>query len=109
MQELTISHGPMLVFLDAFVGFWKDDFKDEILKEKHLEELFDCWVDISVENESGLVLPSSFKTAIATPTMPPRRKYLGEIGLTEFHQPLQVQSQVEMPGILVQLGHIQHT
>ena len=26
------------------------------------------------------MLPSSFKTAIATPTMPPRRKYLGEIG-----------------------------
>ena len=30
-------------------------------------------------------------------------------GLTEFRQPLQVQSHLEMPGILVQLGHIQHT
>ena len=29
--------------------------------------------------------------------------------LTEFHQPLQVQSHLEMPGILVQLGHIQCT
>ena len=29
--------------------------------------------------------------------------------LTEFHQPLQVQSHLEMPGILVQLGHIQRT
>ena len=29
--------------------------------------------------------------------------------LTEFRQPLQVQSHLEMPGILVQLGHIQHT
>ena len=28
---------------------------------------------------------------------------------TEFRQPLQVQSHLEMPGILVQLGHIQHT
>ena len=29
--------------------------------------------------------------------------------LTEFHQPLQVQSHLELPGILVQLGHIQRT
>ena len=29
--------------------------------------------------------------------------------MAEFRQPLQVQSHLEMPGILVQLGHIQHT
>ena len=29
--------------------------------------------------------------------------------MTEFRQPLQVQSHLEMPGILVQLGHIQRT
>ena len=29
--------------------------------------------------------------------------------VTEFRQPLQVQSQLETPGILVQLGPIQHT
>ena len=29
--------------------------------------------------------------------------------MTQFHQPLQVQSHLEMPGILVQLGHIQRT
>ena len=29
--------------------------------------------------------------------------------VTEFRLPLQVQSHLEMPGILVQLGHIQHT
>ena len=29
--------------------------------------------------------------------------------VTEFHQPLQVQSHLEMPRILVQLGHIQRT
>ena len=29
--------------------------------------------------------------------------------MTEFHQPIQVQSHLEMPGILVQLGRIQHT
>ena len=29
--------------------------------------------------------------------------------LTEFHQPLQVQIHLEMPAILVQLGHIQCT
>ena len=32
-----------------------------------------------------------------------------ETFLTEFLQPLQVQSHLEMPGILVQLGHTQHT
>ena len=31
------------------------------------------------------------------------------IPLTEFRQPLQVQSHLEMPGILVQLGHTQRT
>ena len=30
-------------------------------------------------------------------------------GVTEFRQPIQVQSHLEMPGILVQLGHIQCT
>ena len=29
--------------------------------------------------------------------------------MTEFRQPIQVQSHLEMPGILVQLGHIQCT
>ena len=29
--------------------------------------------------------------------------------MTEFRQPLQVESNLEMPGILVQLGHIQRT
>ena len=29
--------------------------------------------------------------------------------MTEIRQPLQVQSHLEMPGILVQLGHIQRT
>ena len=30
-------------------------------------------------------------------------------GMTEFRLPLQLQSHLEMPGILVQLGHIQRT
>ena len=30
-------------------------------------------------------------------------------GLTEFRQPLQVKIHLEMPRILVQLGHIQRT
>ena len=29
--------------------------------------------------------------------------------MTEFRQPLQVQIHLDMPGILVQLGHIQRT
>ena len=32
-----------------------------------------------------------------------------EAYMTEFRQPIQVQSHLEMPGILVQLGHIQRT
>ena len=35
--------------------------------------------------------------------------HLQTITLTEFRQPLQVQSHLEMTGILVQLGHIQRT
>ena len=31
------------------------------------------------------------------------------VNMTEFRQPLQVPSHLEMPGILVQLGHIQRT
>ena len=37
-----------------------------------------------------------------------KRKIL-PMRLTEFRQPIQVQSHLEMPGILVQLGHIQRT
>ena len=37
----------------------------------------------------------------------PTHGYLS--GVTEFRQPLQVQSHLEMPRILVQLGHIQRT
>ena len=33
----------------------------------------------------------------------------GHPGVTEFRQPLQVQSHLEMPRILVQLGHTQRT
>ena len=36
-------------------------------------------------------------------------KELDEDQMTEFRQPLQVQSHLEMSGILVQLGHIQRT
>ena len=35
--------------------------------------------------------------------------YRSAVRLTEFRQPLQVQSHLEMPGILVQLGLIQRT
>ena len=34
---------------------------------------------------------------------------IGKANMTEFRQTLQVQSHLEMPGILVQLGHIQRT
>ena len=37
------------------------------------------------------------------------RRSLSKENLTEFRQPLQVQSHLEMPRILVQLGHTQRT
>ena len=36
-------------------------------------------------------------------------RILERTGMTEFRQPIQVQSHLEMPGILVQLGCIQRT
>ena len=38
-----------------------------------------------------------------------KKPFCAACQLTEFRQPLQLQSHLEMPGILVQLGHIQHT
>ena len=38
-----------------------------------------------------------------------QRNEFSGVDLTEFRQPLQVQSHLEMSGILVQLGHIQRT
>ena len=35
------------------------------------------------------------------------QRFLLEPPMTEFRQPIQVQSSLETPGILVQLGHIQ--
>ena len=42
---------------------------------------------------------------------PPRGYHMNKVHLvlTEFRQPLQVQIHLEMPRILVQLGHIQRT
>ena len=36
-------------------------------------------------------------------------QHAGDVYMTEFRQPLQVQSHLEVPRILVQLGHIQRT
>ena len=47
-------------------------------------------------------LPQTQPPPHSPPQPPPQ-------ALTEFRQPLQVQSHLEMPGILVQLGHIQRT
>ena len=38
-----------------------------------------------------------------------KKEHLLSQMMTEFRQPLQVQSHLEMPRILVQLGHIQRT
>ena len=46
-----------------------------------------------------------FEDAVSNPEV----KEADDLIMTEFRQPLQVQSHLEMPGILVQLGHIQCT
>ena len=48
--------------------------------------------------------PCSSLSCSGGATLPPSRRRV-----SEFRQPLQVQSHLEMPGILVQLGHIQCT
>ena len=59
--------------------------------------------------------PSGSKTkpnpTLGKPTSAPQQvhQHSQDESMTEFRQPLQVQSHLEMPGILVQLGHIQHT
>ena len=52
-------------------------------------------------------IPSSRMKGTTTPSFATSRQVPRH--MTEFRQPLQVQSHLEMPGILVQLGHIQRT
>ena len=47
--------------------------------------------------------------AQAYPVLEGQYFHQAERGVTEFSQPIHVQSHLEMPGILVQLGRIQHT
>ena len=53
--------------------------------------------------------PSRTRCYTMTSTLLPQTLGKKKPSLTEFRQPLQVQSHLEMPGILVQLGHIQRT
>ena len=59
--------------------------------------------------------PFGFTVSPADPCMLFKENNLGiciiimYVDVTEFRQPIQVQSHLEMPGILVQLGPVQHT
>ena len=57
----------------------------------------------------GLQLPWSKHMSWARTAISPSTMTRVASMMTEFRQPLQVQSHLEMPGILVQLGHIQCT
>ena len=67
--------------------------------------------------EAGIKLRDVPKIQVDDPTEDDHAFVFLETGLrlplslwvTEFRQPLQVQSHLEMPRILVQLGHIQRT
>ena len=66
--------------------------------KKEMQQLHDCKV---MKSQKGKDLtPEQKQMAVA---------YLMFLKLTEFRQPIQVQSHLEMPGILVQLGCIQRT
>ena len=62
---------------------------------------------------SGPTEPKTFQEAWHDPIENERERWRvsirKEIRMTEFRQPLQVQSHLEMPRILVQLGHTQRT
>ena len=63
--------------------------------------------------ETGFRIPLSLWGIFSYfPTSKPTHDDLlnpNEVYMTEFRQPLQVQSHLEMPRILVQLGHTQRT
>ena len=58
--------------------------------------------DLCIAAESPSAITQIFKSKY-------HLKVKGDGKLTEFRQPLQVQSHLEMPRILVQLGHTQRT
>ena len=79
-------------------------FKDE----KSWNQWYRSFTAIADAQGLGNVLNPSYK-----PVTPEEQDLFGVLQsyafVTEFRQPLQVQSHLEMPGILVQLGHIQRT
>ena len=66
-----------------------------------------------IRSDQGTSMPTRatnrFRTSSSTPPTSGINRIRGEFFLTEFRQPIQVQTHLEMSGILVQLGHIQRT
>ena len=60
------------------------------------------------QEESLSLISMSYLLHLPTAVIVIILQYL-DASVTEFRQPLQVQSHLEMPRILVQLGHIQRT
>ena len=72
------------------------------LEPKYKEEFWCEVISTATKLDNIMVRPER--------TRPPHTLFYGEDAkLTEFRQPLQVQSHLEMPRILVQLGHTQRT
>ena len=90
-----------------------------------MEPAFAWWVPFVLKKRNRILAKvkskywlRAHKFGIRIPKSVEEAKKIGEqngdtlwwdIILTEFRQPIQVQSHLEMPGILVQLGHIQRT
>ena len=67
MEKLTISEWTMPLFFQMFACLRDDCSNNKQLTEKHFEQLFNCWLHISVEIDVWLVFASSIQAAVATP------------------------------------------
>ena len=64
---------------------------------------------LNLTDENLILMPMIYLIQRSPLVKPTKPHHLHPYQLTEFRQPLQVQSHLEMPRILVQLGHTQRT
>ena len=107
---------PITVHVDNFGAIWLSKNRTTSDRAKHIDirtsfvkeyqedgKIITKFVK-SEENEADIFTKNTTNTIFQS-----HQKKLIWDKVTEFRQPLQVQSHLEMSGILVQLGHIQRT
>ena len=83
--------------------------RERYLKFRHMDTLSFSTSSPSHHEPSKLKTSFSGESKHQTPSESQTALNSFKKGMTEFRQPIQVQSHLEMPGILVQLGHIHRT